>query len=195
MTPVTTDELIDKAAGAKAASIVLAQATSDREESRARGNRACDSCARGRDPRGERAGLRERIGAHRNRPPASHARTDCGDGARCRGRVAVGRPGRRTVRPRHDGRMASPFPRRRVPLGVVGVVYESRPNVTSDIAAICIKTGNAVVLRGGSEALASNRAIAAAIQAGLKEAGLPGDVGAVDHVYRPCARSADAEAA
>jgi glutamate-5-semialdehyde dehydrogenase len=63
--------------------------------------------------------------------------------------------------------------KRRVPLGVVGVVYESRPNVTSDVAAICIKTGNAVVLRGGSEALASNRAIAAAIQEGLKDAGLP----------------------
>jgi glutamate-5-semialdehyde dehydrogenase len=55
----------------------------------------------------------------------------------------------------------------------VGVVYESRPNVTSDVAAICIKTGNAVVLRGGSEALSSNRAIAAAIHAGLKDAGLP----------------------
>jgi glutamate-5-semialdehyde dehydrogenase len=52
-------------------------------------------------------------------------------------------------------------------------VYESRPNVTSDVAAICLKTGNAVVLRGGSEALASNRAIAAAIQAGLSEVGLP----------------------
>ena len=63
--------------------------------------------------------------------------------------------------------------KRRVPLGVVGVVYESRPNVTSDVAAICVKTGNAVVLRGGSEALASNRAIAAAIHAGLREVGLP----------------------
>ncbi len=63
--------------------------------------------------------------------------------------------------------------KRRVPLGVVGVVYESRPNVTSDVAAICIKTGNAVVLRGGSEALASNRSIVAAIQDGLKDAGLP----------------------
>lgn len=63
--------------------------------------------------------------------------------------------------------------KRRVPMGVVGVVYESRPNVTSDVAAICLKTGNAVVLRGGSEALSSNRAIAAAIHAGLKEVGLP----------------------
>ena len=63
--------------------------------------------------------------------------------------------------------------KRRVPIGVVGVVYESRPNVTSDVAAICIKTGNAVVLRGGSEALASNRAIAMAVQDGLTDAGLP----------------------
>ena len=85
--------------------------------------------------------------------------------------------------------------KRRVPLGVVGVVYESRPNVTSDVAAICLKTGNAVVLRGGSEALASNRAIAAAIHAGLKEVGLARDGGAADHVDRSRARAADAEAA
>jgi glutamate-5-semialdehyde dehydrogenase len=63
--------------------------------------------------------------------------------------------------------------KRRVPLGVVGVVYESRPNVTSDVAAICLKTGNAVVLRGGSEALVTNRAVTAAIQEGLRAAGLP----------------------
>jgi glutamate-5-semialdehyde dehydrogenase len=63
--------------------------------------------------------------------------------------------------------------KRRVPFGVVGVVYESRPNVTSDVAALCVKTGNAVVLRGGKEALESNRAIAAAIHTGMAEAGLP----------------------
>ena len=63
--------------------------------------------------------------------------------------------------------------KRRVPLGVVGVVYESRPNVTSDVAAICLKTGNAVVMRGGSEALMSNQAIAAAIRQGLASTGLP----------------------
>ena len=62
---------------------------------------------------------------------------------------------------------------RRVPIGVVGVVYEARPNVTSDIAALCIKTGNAVVLRGGKEALGTNRAIVDAIHAGLAGAGLP----------------------
>lgn len=61
----------------------------------------------------------------------------------------------------------------RVPLGVVGIIYESRPNVTADAAALCIKSGNAAILRGGSEALQSNQAIAGCIQAGLKSAGLP----------------------
>jgi glutamate-5-semialdehyde dehydrogenase len=60
-----------------------------------------------------------------------------------------------------------------VPIGVVGFIYESRPNVTADAAALCLKSGNAVILRGGSEALASNRALAAAIGRGLAQAGLP----------------------
>ena len=63
--------------------------------------------------------------------------------------------------------------RMRVPLGVVGIIYESRPNVTADAAGLCIKSGNAAILRGGSEALHSNQAIAACIQAGLQKAGLP----------------------
>jgi glutamate-5-semialdehyde dehydrogenase len=63
--------------------------------------------------------------------------------------------------------------RMRVPLGVVGIIYESRPNVTADAAALCLKAGNACILRGGSEALGSNRAIAACVQAGLQAAGLP----------------------
>lgn len=63
--------------------------------------------------------------------------------------------------------------RMRVPLGVVGIIYESRPNVTADAAALCLKSGNACVLRGGSEALHSNRAIADCIAAGLAEVGLP----------------------
>jgi glutamate-5-semialdehyde dehydrogenase len=63
--------------------------------------------------------------------------------------------------------------RMRVPLGVVGIIYESRPNVTADAAALCLKSGNACILRGGSEALHSNRAIAACVRAGLKAAGLP----------------------
>ncbi len=61
----------------------------------------------------------------------------------------------------------------RVPLGVVGIIYESRPNVTADAAALCLKSGNATILRGGSEAYHSNQAIAACIQAGLSKAGLP----------------------
>ncbi|WP_444919875.1 glutamate-5-semialdehyde dehydrogenase [Microbulbifer sp. CnH-101-G] len=61
----------------------------------------------------------------------------------------------------------------RVPLGVVGIIYESRPNVTIDAASLCLKSGNATILRGGSEALNSNRAIAACISAGLREVGLP----------------------
>ena len=65
--------------------------------------------------------------------------------------------------------------RMRVPLGVVGIIYESRPNVTADAAALCLKSGNATVLRGGSEAFHSNQAIAACIQQGLKQAGLPAD--------------------
>jgi len=63
--------------------------------------------------------------------------------------------------------------RMRVPLGVIGIIYESRPNVTADAAALCLKSGNACILRGGSEAIHSNRAIAQAIAAGLAEAGLP----------------------
>jgi len=61
----------------------------------------------------------------------------------------------------------------RVPLGVVGIIYESRPNVTADAAALCLKSGNACILRGGSEAIHSNQAIATCIQAGLTAAGLP----------------------
>jgi glutamate-5-semialdehyde dehydrogenase len=63
--------------------------------------------------------------------------------------------------------------RMRVPLGVVGIIYESRPNVTADAAGLCLKAGNATILRGGSEALRSNQAIAACVHHGLREAGLP----------------------
>jgi glutamate-5-semialdehyde dehydrogenase len=61
----------------------------------------------------------------------------------------------------------------RVPLGVVAIIYESRPNVTADAAGLCIKSGNAAILRGGSEAIHSNQAIAACVREGLKSAGLP----------------------
>ncbi len=63
--------------------------------------------------------------------------------------------------------------RMRVPLGVIGIIYESRPNVTADAAGLCLKSGNAAILRGGSEALRCNRAIAACMHEGLDAAGLP----------------------
>lgn len=79
----------------------------------------------------------------------------------------------------------------RVPLGVIGIIYESRPNVTVDAAALCLKSGNATILRGGSEAIHSNTAIAACVARGLSAAGLPAqgvqlvnttDRAAVDHL-------------
>ena len=63
----------------------------------------------------------------------------------------------------------------RIPIGLIGIVYESRPNVTADAAALCVRAGNAVLLRGGSEAVHSNRAIHAALVAGLAEAGVPAE--------------------
>src|SRR3546814_10905535 len=63
----------------------------------------------------------------------------------------------------------------RVPLGVIGIIYESRPNVTADAAALCLRSGNAVILRGGSEAMESNRAIHSAMVGGIKSAGLAAD--------------------
>lgn len=66
--------------------------------------------------------------------------------------------------------------RMRVPLGVIGIIYESRPNVTADAAALCMKAGNAAILRGGSEAQHSNQAIAACISDGLEQAGINADV-------------------
>ena len=65
------------------------------------------------------------------------------------------------------------FSKVRVPLGVIGMIYESRPNVTADAGGLCVKSGNSCILRGGSESLQSNRAIHAALQSGLREAGLP----------------------
>ena len=170
--PVTTDELIEKAAAAKAASIRLAQVDT------AQKNRALQAVAgaiRAREqeilaanaqdcanasPRIEIDRLRltpQRLAAMARDVEAIASLED-----------PVGERFDTVTRP--NGLVVS---KRRVPLGVVGVVYESRPNVTSDVAAICIKTGNAVVLRGGSEALSSNKAIAAAVQSGLREAGLP----------------------
>ena len=65
--------------------------------------------------------------------------------------------------------------KRRVPLGVIGIIYESRPNVTADAFALCFKTGNAVILKGGSDAICSNMAIVNVIREALAGAGIPED--------------------
>jgi glutamate-5-semialdehyde dehydrogenase len=170
--PNAGDELLEKAAGAKRASVVVGQAST---EAKNRALVAIASAIRAHEKdilaanaldcaeaseRIEMDRLRltpERIGAMARDVESVSKLTD-----------PIGEQFDRTSRP--NGLAIS---KRRVPLGVVGVVYESRPNVTSDIAALCLKTGNAVVLRGGREALASNRAIARAIHQGLSEAGLP----------------------
>src|SRR5699024_7116026 len=77
----------------------------------------------------------------------------------------------------------------RVPMGVIGVIYEGRPNVTADAAAICLKAGNAVLLRGSSSAAHSNAAIVQALRDGAEDAGLPADlVQLVDSAQRSSAR-------
>ncbi len=76
------------------------------------------------------------------------------------------------LRPRPSGIRVG---RMRVPLGVIAIIYESRPNVTVDAAALCLKSGNAAILRGGSEAIESNRALAELVRAGLVQAGLPAE--------------------
>jgi glutamate-5-semialdehyde dehydrogenase len=168
----TVDELLDKAAAAKQASVTLAQVTTELKNRALRAIagaiRATEPAilaANGKDlanasPRIELDRLRltsERIaGMARDVEAVSELADPVGERF-----DAITRP---------NGLRIS---KRRVPLGVVGVVYESRPNVTSDVAAICLKTGNAVVLRGGSEALMSNQAIGAAIRQGLADGGLP----------------------
>ncbi|HKY21049.1 MAG TPA: glutamate-5-semialdehyde dehydrogenase [Vicinamibacterales bacterium] len=169
---VATDELLEKAADAKRASIVLAQTSTELKN---RALRAIAGAIRSSEQAilavnaEDCASASPRIEIDRLRLTADRvaamardveAVADLGD--------PIGEQFDAVARP--NGLKIS---KKRVPIGVVGVIYESRPNVTCDVAAICIKTGNAVVLRGGSEALASNRAIAAAIQAGLSEAGLP----------------------
>ncbi|MBV8098214.1 MAG: glutamate-5-semialdehyde dehydrogenase [Verrucomicrobia bacterium] len=82
------------------------------------------------------------------------------------------------------------FKKVRVPIGVIGIIFESRPNVTSDAASLCLKTGNAVILRGGSEALASNIALGEALRAGCRHAGIPEDaVQVVSSVDRSAVRA------
>ena len=78
---------------------------------------------------------------------------------------------------------------KRVPIGVLGIIYESRPNVTSDAAGLCLKSGNAVILRGASDAINSNKAVAKALVAGIKRSGLPQDcVQSLEDTSRETAR-------
>ncbi len=77
-----------------------------------------------------------------------------------------------SMKPRPNGLLIG---QKRVPLGVVGIIYEARPNVTADAFGLCFKTGNAVILKGGSDALKSNRAIVECIRRGLVETGIPGN--------------------
>lgn len=77
-----------------------------------------------------------------------------------------------SMKPRPNGLLIG---QKRVPLGVVGIIYEARPNVTADAFGLCFKTGNAVILKGGSDALCSNQAIVKWLRKGLSEAGLPAD--------------------
>ena len=74
----------------------------------------------------------------------------------------------------------------RVPLGVIGVIYESRPNVTIDIAALCLKAGNAVILRGGKEAIRTNSALASLVRESVVAAGLPENAVQFVRNDRPC---------
>jgi glutamate-5-semialdehyde dehydrogenase len=169
---VVTDELVEKAAAAKTASIALAQAPTELKrralaaiaaELRTRESAILEANAQdcsAASPRIELDRLRltpDRVAAMARDVEAVAQLPD-----------PVGEEYDKATRPN-----GLKICKRRVPLGVVGVVYEARPNVTSDVAAICLMTGNAVVLRGGSEALGSNRAIVDAIRHGLGSVGLP----------------------
>jgi glutamate-5-semialdehyde dehydrogenase len=169
-----------------------------REEMREMGRRAraasralarADSAAKDRALRAIAAALRERSAEilEANARDVAQARSGGRDGA------FVDRLALKSVEPMAEGieavaALADPVghitervtrpsgievARMRVPLGVIGIIYESRPNVTADAAALCVKSGNACILRGGSEALHANRAIAECARAGLREAGLP----------------------
>jgi len=178
-TSQVVDELIEKASEAKRASVALGQVTTDQKNAAlravARAIRAHEKTILAANAQ-DCAQADERIEIDRLRLTPERVAAMARDvEAVADLRDPVGEEFDRTERP--NGLEIS---KRRVPLGVVGVVYEARPNVTSDVAALCLKTGNAVVLRGGKEALESNRAIVAAIHEGLSETGLP--VGAVQFI-------------
>jgi len=166
------DELIEKAADAKRASRVLAQLNAEQKNdalravaASLRSNEAAVLAANARDC----ATADVRIEIDRLRlTPARIASMAADVEAVAALQDPVGEEYDFTTRPN-----GLEIHKRRVPIGVVGVVYEARPNVTSDVAALCLKTGNAVVLRGGKEALGSNTAIVEAIHEGLSRAGVP----------------------
>lgn len=170
--------LSELAKHAKAASRVLAASTSaERDEALAQAaemlRQRCEEILRGNESDLRRARDADQPAAVIDRLGLSEARVE----AMAQGVEAVSRladPVGETV----DGWVlpnGATVRRVRVPLGVVGIIYENRPNVTSDAAAICIKSGNAAFLRGSSGALESNRVIAAALREGIAKAGLPAD--------------------
>lgn len=173
MMTVSTDELTEKASAAKEASYLLARASTEQKDqaltAMARALRGHEreilsanarDCERTRSPQIDLDRLRldaQRLAAMARDVEAVAGLAD-----------PIGETFERTTRP--NGLVIS---KRRVPLGVVGVVYEARPNVTSDIASLCLKAGNAVLLRGGSEAMESNKAVVTAIHEALSASGLP----------------------
>ena len=168
---VATDELLEKAADAKSASIVLAQASTDLKN---RALAAIADAVRSSEKdildanAADCAGASPRIEIDRLRLTSDRVAAMARDiEAVAKLADPVGEQFDAAIRP--NGLKIS---KRRVPLGVVGVIYESRPNVTCDVAALCLKTGNAVVLRGGSEALASNRVIAGSHSARVGRRGI-----------------------
>ena len=137
----------------------------------ARGDRGAGRGQRGR----RRRRPRRRPGRAARRPPAPDAGDRRDHGGRLRADRRHARPDRRDHRAASSSRAASAVGRMRVPLGVFAMIYESRPNVTIEAASLAIKSGNACILRGGSEAMRSNIALWRLVQAALAEAGLPPD--------------------
>jgi glutamate-5-semialdehyde dehydrogenase len=172
---VKSDELTEKASAAKDASHVLARALTDQKNraltAMARALRAHERSILSANAHDCEQARAQQVDLDRLRLDAQRLAAMAHDVEAVAGLAdPIGEVLERTTRP--NGLVIS---KRRVPLGVVGVVYEARPNVTSDIASLCLKTGNAVLLRGGSEAMESNKAVVAAIHEALSASGLPED--------------------
>ena len=166
-------------------------------EGRGAAARSPQRCAATRRSLARRQRARRRRGARRRATtPRSSTGSRSTPRASRRWRAACSRPSSRcpirsarspTSRYRPSGIQVGQM---RVPLGVVGIIYESRPNVTADAAALCLKSGNATILRGGSEALRSNHAIAACVHEGLRERGAARGRRAGGRHHRPRRRRA-----